>query len=240
MCYTAPVPDQLAIYQQQASRYDLLKAREDYQQQLPVALSAIRSFDCVDIVEWGAGTGWLSARVAPQARSLIACDLNPHMLHVAGTKFRQFEHLRWQLAAADHRQAPLPDRVADVALAGWTLCYLGRKFVGETWQQQMTQALAEMQRVLRPGGMIIIVETLGTGCTEPAPPADWFADYYAFLESELGFHSTWVRTDYQFASLDEAVDLLSFFWDDQFGETARRNHWIITPECTGIWWKVTS
>ncbi|NTU66120.1 MAG: hypothetical protein HGB05_22620, partial [Chloroflexi bacterium] len=72
---------------------------------------------------------------------------------------------------------------------------------------------------------------------EPAPPAAWFAAYYAFLENDLGFQSTWVRTDYQFASLDEAVELLSFFWDDEFGETARRNNWIITPECTGIWWK---
>jgi ubiquinone/menaquinone biosynthesis C-methylase UbiE len=231
------MPDQFTIYRQQADRYDLLKAREDYRQHLLVALSAIRSFDRVDIVEWGAGTGWLSALVAPQARSLIACDLNPHMLQVAAKRYRQFEHLRWQRVAADHRQAPLPDRVADVALAGWTLCYLAGPFVGETWQMQISQSIAEMQRVLRPGGTIIIVETLGTGCTEPAPPAAWFVDYYAFLENELGFQSTWVRTDYQFASLDEAVDLLSFFWDDEFGETARCNNWIITPECTGLWWK---
>jgi hypothetical protein len=33
------------------------------------------------------------------------------------------------------------------------------------------------------------------------------------------------------------VELLSFFWDDEFGEKARLNNWIITPECTGIWWK---
>jgi len=41
----------------------------------------------------------------------------------------------------------------------------------------------------------------------------------------------------QLVSLDEAVELLSFFWDDEFGEMARRNNWTITPECTGIWWK---
>lgn len=231
------MPDQFTIYRQHADRYDRLKEREDCQQRLLPALAAIRSFDHADIVEWGAGTGWLSALVAPQARSLIACDLNPHMLHVAAVRYRRFEHLHWQLVAADHRQAPLPDRVADVALAGWTLCYLAGKFAGEAWRQQITQAINEMQRVLRPGGTIIIVETLGTGFAKPTPPADWFADYYAFLENDLGFHSTWVRTDYHFASLDEAVELLSFFWDEEFGETARRNNWIITPECTGIWWK---
>jgi ubiquinone/menaquinone biosynthesis C-methylase UbiE len=231
------MPDQFIIYQQHADRYDLLKAREDYQQNLRPALSAIRSFDRADIIEWGAGTGWLSALVAAQARSLIACDLNPHMLRVAAKKYRSFDHLRWQIVSADHRRAPLPDRVADVALAGWTLCYLARKFIGDAWQSQMIAAVNEMQRVLRPGGTIIIVETLGTGTAEPASPADWFADYYAYLENDLHFQSTWVRTDYQFASLDEAVDLLSFFWDDEFGETARRNNWIVTPECTGMWWR---
>lgn len=240
MCYTARMTDQFAIYRQQADRYDLLKAREDYQQNLRPALSTIRSFDRADVVEWGAGTGWLSALIAPQIRSLVACDLNPHMLHVAARRYGRFEHLRWQLVSTDHRRAPLPDRVADVAIAGWTLCYLASKFTGGTWQQQLKQAIAEMQRVLRPGGMIIIVETLGTGNTEPAPPADWFADYYTFLENDLGFASTWVRTDYQFASLEEAVELLSFFWDEDFGESARRHNWIITPECTGIWWKEVS
>lgn len=229
--------DPFTIYGRDADRYDRLKAREDYQQRLLAALSAIRSFDRADLVEWGTGTGWLSTLVAPQARSLIGCDLNPHMLHVAAGKYRALEHLQWTLVAADHRRAPLPDRVADVALAGWTLCYLGRQFTGETWQQQIAQSIAEMQRVLRPGGTIIIVETLGTGCAEPAPPADWLADYYAVLKNDLGFCSTWARTDYQFASLDEAVELLSFFWDDEFGARARRNNWVITPECTGIWWK---
>ena len=231
------MPDPFTIYRQHADRYDRLKACEDYQQRLLAALSAIRSFDRADLVEWGAGTGWLSTLVAPQARSLIACDLNPHMLQVAAEKYREFERLPWTLVAADHRQAPLRDRVADVALAGWTLCYLGGKFAGDTWQKQINQSIEEMQRVLRPGSTIIIVETLGTGFTEPAPPADWFAAYYAFLENDLGFHSTWVRTDYKLVSLDEAVELLSFFWDEEFGDTARRNNWIITPECTGLWWK---
>jgi ubiquinone/menaquinone biosynthesis C-methylase UbiE len=228
---------QFAIYQQHADQYDELTSYEDYEQRLYPALSAIRSFDRADVVEWGAGAGRVSALIAPHARSIIACDLSPHMLRVARSKLQQHRQLRWQVVSADHRRAPLPDRVADVALAGWTLCYLASKFTGETWQQQIMQAVDEMRRVLRPGGTIIIVETLGTGNIEPAPPAEWFADYYAFLENDLGFQSRWVRTDYQFASLDEAVELLSFFWDDEFGEIARRNHWTVTPECTGIWWK---
>jgi ubiquinone/menaquinone biosynthesis C-methylase UbiE len=231
------VPDQFTIYQQHADQYERLVSHEDYEHNLYAALTTIRSFAQADIVEWGAGTARVSALIAPHARSITACDLNPHMLHVAAAKYRRFAPLRWQVVAMDHRRAPLPDRVADVAIAGWTLCYLARKYCGETWQQQLTQAIDEMRRVLRPDGTIIIIETLGTGETEPRPMSDWFAEYFAFLENELGFQATAIRTDYRFPSLDEAVELLSFFWDDEFGETARRNNWIITPECTGIWWK---
>ncbi len=59
-----------------------------------------------------------------------------------------------------------------------------------------------------------------------------------FLEDDLGFRATWVRTDFKFVSLEEAADLLGFFFGAEFAEEVRRNHWIITPECTGIWWTV--
>jgi ubiquinone/menaquinone biosynthesis C-methylase UbiE len=231
------MPDQFTIYRQHAAEYDQLTAYEDYEHRLYPALTAIRSFDQADVVEWGAGAGRVSALIAPYARSIVACDLNPHMLHVAAEKYRRFAQLSWQIVAMDHRRAPLPDRVADVALAGWTLCYMASKFCGETWQQQLSQAIDEMQRVLRPCGTIIIIETLGTGKSEPSPPADWFAEYFHFLENELGFQSTWIRTDFKFDSLEQAASLISFFFGDEWADEVRRNHWVILPECTGIWWK---
>ncbi len=232
------MPDQMTIYRQHADQYDQLTAHEDYEQRLYPALAAIRSFDHADVVEWGAGAGRVSALLAPYARSIVAGDLHAPMLHVAAAKYRQFAHLKWQTLVMDHRHAPLPDQVADVALAGWTLCYLARKFCGETWQQQLTQALDEMRRVLRPGGTIIIIETLGTGETEPRPMADWFAEYFDFLENDLGFSATAIRTDLKFDSLDQAAATIKFFFGDEWDEKVRRNNWIIVPECTGLWWKV--
>lgn len=232
------MPDQFAIYRDYADRYERLVAQEDYEGRLLPALAAIRSFDHADVVEWGAGTGRVSALVAPYARSIVACDESSAMLAIAAAKVGRFAHLRWQVVVADHRRMPLPDRVADVAIAGWTLCYLASKFCGETWQQQLTQAIDQMRRVLRPGGTIIIIETLGTGESQPRPPAEWFSEYVRFLEDDLGFRATWVRTDFKFVSLEEAADLLGFFFGTEFADEVRRNHWIITPECTGIWWKV--
>lgn len=231
------MPDQFTIYRQHADRYERLVSHEDYQHHLSLALAAIRSFDQTDVIEWGAGTGRVSELIAPHARSLIACDLNDHMLQVARPKLARCDCLAWQTVVADHRHMPLPDRCADISLAGWTLGYFTAKFCAESWRQTISQAIAQMQRVLRPGGTIIIIETLGTGSTEPKPPHDTLAAYYQMLEAELGFQSTWARTDYQFDSLDQAAGLTSFFFGEEWDAEVRRNNWIILPECIGLWWK---
>jgi ubiquinone/menaquinone biosynthesis C-methylase UbiE len=234
------MPDQFTIYRQHADRYERLVSYEDYEHRLYPALAAIRSFDQADVIEWGAGTGRVSELIAPHARSLIACDLNDHMLKVARTKLARCPGLVWHTVVAEHRRMPLPDRCADVSLAGWTVGYFNATAYGMAWQQAVADTIAQMQRVLRPGGTIIIIDTLGTGSTEPNPPHAALAAYYRLLEDELGFQSTWVRTDYQFDSLDCAAELTSFFFGDAWADKVRDNNWIILPECTGIWWKAVS
>jgi ubiquinone/menaquinone biosynthesis C-methylase UbiE len=232
------MPDQITIYRQHADQYETLVSYEDYQHNLYPALAAIRSFEQADVIEWGAGTGRISELIAAHVRSLIACDLNDHMLKVARPKLAHQPGLAWQTIVAEHRHMPLPDRCADVALAGWTLGYFTSKFYAENWPETIGQAVAQMQRVLRPGGTIIIIETLGTGSAEPNPPHPALAAYYRLLEDDFGFQSTWIRTDYQFDSLDQAAALTSFFFGDDWDDQVRRNNWIILPECTGLWWKV--
>jgi ubiquinone/menaquinone biosynthesis C-methylase UbiE len=227
------MPDQMAIYREQAAGYENLVAHEDYQHQLQPALAAIRSFDQADWVEWGAGTGRLTDLASHTARSIVALDAAAAMLNVAADKLRHIQNLKWQVAVADHRHAPVPDQCADIAIAGWTLIYLSSKFVPD-WQGALRQAIGEMQRVLRPGGALIIVETLGTGWAEPQRQ---YPDYYDFLEQSLGFQHTWIRTDYQFASVDEAVKGLGFFFGERFEQEIRDNKWCSVPECTGLWWK---
>ncbi len=231
------MPDQLTIYRQHADKYERLVSYEDYEHNLYPALAAIRSFDQADVVEWGAGTGRVTALIAAEARSIIACDLNVHMLKAARPKLQTCERLAWQTVVAEHRYMPLPDQCADVSLAGWTLGYFNAKVYGDGWRQAIGQAIAQMQRVLRPGGTIIIIETLGTGSANPQPPTEALAAYYQMLEIELGFQATWLRTDYKFDSLDQAAALTSFFFGENWDAEVRRNNWLILPECTGIWWK---
>ena len=92
-----------------------------------------------------------------------------------------------------------------------------------------------MKRVLRPCGMIMILEGLVWG-TETPRPTDAWAAYHTCLEKEYGFSSTWIRTDYGFESLAEAQELTRFFGGDEPADRVSRENWVIVPECSGIWW----
>jgi len=99
------------------------------------------------------------------------------------------------------------------------------------------KALAEMFRVLRPGGTAIILETMGTGQAEPFPPTEGLAAFYRWLQNEHGFQTTSIRTDYQFESPAEGQALLRFFFGDELADRIVEEQLTILPECTGVWWK---
>jgi ubiquinone/menaquinone biosynthesis C-methylase UbiE len=228
------MPDLENIYAGQADRYDQLVAREDYEGNILRALRAIRPLDAIDVVEFGAGTGRLTTMLAPLARSIQAFDASQHMLDVAVAKLERSGLGNWRAAIADHRKIPVADGAADLAISGWSICYTV-VWHTENWQAELGKALAEMRRVLRPGGTAVIIETLGTGHETPHPPAE-LVGYYAYLE-QAGFESTAIRTDYRFASVAEAEELARFFFGDTLADRVATNQMTVLPECTGIWWK---
>jgi ubiquinone/menaquinone biosynthesis C-methylase UbiE len=160
------------------------------------------------------------------------------MLDVAAARLEKSGLENWRVQVADHRHLPAVDRCADLAISGWSVCYTVVDHP-DTWRDELGKALAEMERVLRPGGTIVILETLGTGHATPHPP-DNLAAYYAFLERERGFSHAWIRTDYRFESLSEAETLLGFFFGESFVESMAEkllsHDPVVFPECTGIWY----
>jgi ubiquinone/menaquinone biosynthesis C-methylase UbiE len=168
-------------------------------------------------------------------KSIRAFDASQHMLDVAATKLQQMGLNNCHLSVADNRSIPVEDASADLSIEGWSFGH----FTGwypDTWRDEAGQAVGEMKRVLRPGGTAIILETLGTGREAPQPPNDALAAFYAWLEVEHDFMPAWIRTDYQFDSLDEAEGLTRFFFGDELADQVVANNWVILPECTGIWW----
>jgi len=226
--------DYREIYSKRADEYELLVSREDYQENIFPALSQIRPLGGLDVVELGAGTGRLTCMLAPVVRAIQAFDASGYMLEVAVARLKESGLHNWRIAVADHRALPVGDQVADLAISGWSIVYTVVWHEG-TWRRELGRALAEMKRVLRPGGTMIILETLGTGYEKPTPP-DELKAYYAYLAEEAGFSSAWIRTDYRFESLEEAEALTRFFFGDALAERVAGENLAVLPECTGIWW----
>lgn len=224
------------IYANHADQYEALVAREDYQGNILAALQGIRPLAGLDVVEFGAGTGRLTLLLGPLVNSIRVYDGSQHMLDAAISKLRAAGLTNWEAAAADNRAVPAESGSADLTIQGWSFGH----FCGwypDSWREEIGKALAEMKRVLRPGGTIIMLETLGTGRETPQPPTEGLAAFYRWLENEQGFQASWIRTDYRFESLAEAEKLTRFFFGDELAETVTQQHWDILPECTGIWWR---
>lgn len=227
------------IYATKAIQYDQLVSREDYQGHILPAIQQIRPLADQTIVELGAGTGRMTRLLGSHVLSILSMDISPHMLDTAkaGLSRSRLERPAYSihLAVADNRRLPVAAETADLALAGWSLGHFV-SWYPDKWREEIGKALAEMRRVLKPGGTIIILETLGTGRETPAPPTPGLAAYYQWLEDEHRFTPTWMRTDYQFISVAEADKLTRFFFGDALADQVCRQQLTILPECTGIWW----
>ncbi|HZY45241.1 MAG TPA: class I SAM-dependent methyltransferase [Anaerolineae bacterium] len=160
-----------SIYLNQAAQFDRLVTREDYHYNSLCALNHIRSMQSADIVVLGAGTGRLTLMVAPIARSILVTDASQHMLEVAAQKLRVSSSRNWQVVVGDNRALPLPDRSAEVSIAGWSLGHTCGWYPN-TRRQEIDRAIQQMRRVLRRDGLSIILETLGTECELPHPPSE--------------------------------------------------------------------
>ena len=225
---------QRKIYQSEGDRYEALVAREDYQGSIPRAIDEIINVDGLDVIDLGAGTGRLTLLLVPRVKSIRAFDVSAEMLRVCRERLLASGLSNWQVEVADHRQLPVPDHSADLVVSGWSVSYLA------VWNQENGQAeldkwLLEMKRVLRRDGTIILFESLGTGNEQPTR-LEHVESTYQWLDVN-GFEDKWIRTDYQFESVDEAADLAGFFFGAEMADRVRKRKSAVLPECTGVWWR---
>jgi len=226
------MPNHSKIYAEQTRMYDRLIAK---QPSLYKAINAIRPIKGLDIVDAGAGTGRLAAVLAAEARSLTALDASQAMLEVAAEKLTSsgLAPDRWRCIAADNRSLPLPGGACDLLVSGWSVCYLASSST-KGWQDRLAAILSEYKRVLRPGGTLILFETMGTGTGEPSPPS-FLLDYYNELRERYGFSEQIIRLDYSFTSQEEAEELTGFFFGEELSNKVRDHRWTTVPEYAGVW-----
>lgn len=217
-----------------AQTYHELVSREDYQGNLLGAIQAITPINGLNILELGAGTGRVTRLIAPFARSVIATDISYSMLLLGKQLLNHLPTSNWHLILADHHALPLKNNLVDLVISGWSFHRVAAES-DKNWQINVNGALSRIEKILRPGGTILLIESLGTGYEQPHPPED-VADYLAYLD-RIGFNSRWIRTDYCFRDMNEAKALTSFFWGDVAFPFWETEEGVILPECTGLWWK---
>lgn len=96
-----------------------------------------------DLAEFGCGTGYYTQILTSKARRVVATDLSPDMLAVAE---RQINAGNVIFQAEDCQKTSLPDAAFDTAFLSLVLHFTDPQ-----------KTLAEMHRVLKPGGTLIIV-----------------------------------------------------------------------------------
>ncbi|MEM5774465.1 MAG: class I SAM-dependent methyltransferase, partial [Anaerolineaceae bacterium] len=142
----------------------------------------------------------------------------------------------WPLVQGDMRTLPFAAECADIAIAGWSIGHL-RAWYADSWQVHIGAILREMERITKPGGAMIICETMSTGSLIPHPPTPQLAEYYNWLEKKHGFTLEIIPTDYKFASVEQAAEYTEFFFGSEMADQIRANNWSRLPEWTGIWYK---
>jgi ubiquinone/menaquinone biosynthesis C-methylase UbiE len=99
------------------------------------------------VLDVGCGTGFLALRFAELGHQVTGIDLAPQMIERARAKAEQ-AGLHVELAVAEGSSLPFPDESFDVVVARHVIWNL----------PDPDRGVAEWQRVLRPGGLLALVE----------------------------------------------------------------------------------
>ena len=224
------------LYSDHTYEYEILVSHEDYQEELLAAIQRIQSLAGRVAAEFGAGTGRLTNLLAGHIRKLATCDITDAMLRMAQAKRRKYGWKNVSLVLADSRRMPFRPGWADFAIEGWAFLQIA-VWHPQDWQVQLGRALDEMQRLVHPGGRMILIETLGTGESTPKV-APFFRAVYDFLEAQRGFTPVAIRTNYCFETMEQIQQVVLPLFGPEMLERLieTRAGWVL-PECTGLWWR---
>ncbi len=224
------------IYRNQAEKYHRMISFEDFENNLLETIRTITPLNNKKILDLGSGTGRLPLLFKNEHAEIIALDISIQMLLQQQVQLR-VQHGSWDLVQGDIRALPVRPQWADVTTAGWAAGHFCAWYP-DCWQENIDTFIMEMLRAARPGGVLIIMETLGTGKTIPAPPTGALAEYYEHIENKWNFKREVIRTDYKFHDLEHAKQNTAFFFGEELAKQIEQEGWQTLPEWTGVWHRV--
>ena len=227
------MPSMYDIYRRHRVAYDRLVAAEDHEHHLPAFLRSIVDWRGQTVLEGGLGTGRVTESYVEQARRVVGCDREEHMLAAARERLARHAD-KLELRVADNLDLPLLPKKTHVFIEGWSW---GHSIVdGPGSVADVAAALfAQVEKNLAPGGLVVLIETLGTNVLSPAAPHPRLAEFYQLLQSRHGLQQAAISTDYRFASAAEAADVLGFFFGETMAQAVRAANSAVVPEWTGVW-----
>lgn len=152
------------------------------------------------IADLGAGTTWMSRRLALAGHRVVAVDLDTDPADGLGA--RRFSEVDFDAVQAEFDRLPIPDDGCDLAVFNGSLHY----------SADPAATLAEALRVLRPGGAVAVLDT--PFYRSASAGLEMVADRQADFEARFGFASASIdsRGFLTFDELEELAGRLGVEW----------------------------
>src|SRR5665648_322823 len=167
-------------FQKTAESWDELRSGYFQEAVRDTAIAKAYLLPEMTVADIGAGTGFISAALAPLVEIVDVIDASDEMLTVAHMNLKDFSNISYHLA--DGASIPLEDGRMDAVFANMYLHHCPDPLA----------AIREMTRILKPGGRLIITDM-------DSHNHDWAREEMA--DEWLGFDRDQMRVWYQQAGL---------------------------------------
>ncbi len=188
---------------EQKDLFGLMAQAIDPEERIPKAMQTAAPIQGRVLLDVGAGVGDRTIQYARVASHVYALEPDVKALPMLRGRIKSARVSNVTVVPASAASIPLDDASVDVAYATWSY------FFGPGSEP----GLREVERVVRPGGDIVIVQNYGR---------DELSTFWAAFESECETWSDWfatkgftcqvVDTVWRFSTLEDALAVLTFLW----------------------------